>query len=134
MEPISKNTFRWIGPNIPIILTLDNINTPSSFTLDIPGQGISNFQKYTPLTQLNAAQIQMYEGDYYSKELDVIYTFKKTDNNLSLYIDGEVFTTVEPIMKDKFSVAGFIVFDFTKDQQEFTVSAGRVQNLHFVKK
>lgn len=134
MEPISKNTFRWIGPNIPIILTLDNINTPSSFTLDIPGQGISNFQKYTPLTQLNAAQIQMYEGDYYSKELDVMYTFKKTDNNLSLYIDGEVFTTVEPIMKDKFSVAGFIVFDFTKDQQEFTVSAGRVQNLHFVKK
>jgi len=134
MEPISKNTFRWIGPNIPIKLTIDNPNTPSSFTLDIPGQGVSNFQKYEPVTQLTTEQIQRYEGDYYSKELDVTYTFKKENNQLTLYVNGESFSSVEPIMKDVFSVFGFIIFDFAKDQQSFRTSAGRVQNLHFVKK
>ncbi len=133
MEPISKNTFRWIGPNIPIILTLDNPNTPSSFTLDIPGQGVSTFQKYEPITQLTAEQSQHYEGDYYSKELDVTYTFKKEDNGLTLYINGEALAPMEPIMKDRFSVGG-IIFDFTKDQKEFRASAGRVQNLRFIRK
>ncbi|WP_299763865.1 serine hydrolase domain-containing protein [uncultured Dokdonia sp.] len=134
MEPISKNTFRWIGPNIPIKLTIDNPNKPSSFILDIPGQGVSNFQKYEPVTQLTPEQIQRYEGDYYSKELDVTYTFKNENNQLTLYVNGESFSSVEPIMKDVFSVFGFITFDFAKDQQSFRTSAGRVQNLHFVKK
>jgi CubicO group peptidase (beta-lactamase class C family) len=134
MEAVSKNTFRWIGPNIPIILTLDNPNTPSSFTLDIPGQGVSSFQKYEPIAQLTPEQIQRYEGDYYSKELDVTYTFKKEDNGLTLYINGESFAPIDPIMKDRFNVAGYIVFDFTKDQQEFRASAGRVQNMRFIKK
>jgi CubicO group peptidase (beta-lactamase class C family) len=134
MEPVSKNAFRWIGPNIPIILTLDNPNTPSSFTLDIPGQGVSNFQKYEPITQLTPEQIQRYEGDYYSKELDVTYTFKKEDNGLTLYINGESFAPIDPIMEDRFNVAGYIIFDFTKGQKEFRASAGRVQNMRFIKK
>ena len=134
MEPVSKNTFRWIGPDIPIKLTIDNPNTPSGFTLEIPGQGVFNYKKYEPLKQLTATQSQQYEGDYYSKELDVTYTFKKEDNGLTLYINGENLAPVVPIMKDKFNVAGYMTFDFTKDQQEFRASAGRVQNLRFVKK
>ena len=68
------------------------------------------------------------------KELDVTYTFKKEDSGLTLYINGESLAPIEPIMEDRFNVAGYIVFDFTKDQQEFRASAGRVQNMRFIKK
>lgn len=69
-----------------------------------------------------------------SAELDITYTFKKKDNGLTLYINGEALAPITPIMENLFNVAGYIIFDFTKDQQEFRTSAGRVQNVRFVKK
>lgn len=49
MIPISPTKFLWVGPDIPIILTLDNAQKPSAFTLDIPGNTLSNYTKYEPI-------------------------------------------------------------------------------------
>ena len=134
MVPVAENKLRWVGPNIPIILTLDKTDTPQRFELEIPGQGISKYERFVPLTKLTAAQLNLYAGDYYSKELDVTYTFKKMDEGLMLFVNGKEFATAEPVIKDRFTVGGFLSLEFSPNQKEFRAAAGRVKNLKFVRK
>jgi len=134
MVPIAPNTFRWEGFTIPIILTVESDTNPKRFALDIPGQGVSHYTQFTPVTSLTPAQVNLYVGDYYSKELDVTYTFEKLNGGIMLLINGERFAPAAPVMQDRFSVGGFLTIVFNPDQQGFRAAAGRVKNLKFVRK
>ena len=133
MAPISENKFLWIGPDIPITLTIDKAKNPSSFSLDIPGQGVSTYKKYTPIGKLSEQQLNAYAGDYYSKELDATYSFVKEDDGFAIHVQGEPSGTITPIMEGVFSVEGYLIIEFTNDKKEFRVAAGRVKNLRFVR-
>ncbi len=135
MVPISPTKFLWIGPTNPIVLTLDNATSPTGFSLDIPGETISNYKAYTPIEKLTPQQITYYSGDYYSKELDIIYSFKPHEDGLMIYLKGNPMASPTPIKKDIFQLyGGYMTIAFNEDGKGLTLAAGRVKNLKFVKK
>lgn len=133
MTPIAENKFLWIGPDIPIILAVDDVKNPKAFSLDIPGQGISNYKKYTRLETLSEEELNRYAGDYYSKELDATYSFVREQGGFDIHVNGEPSGKITPIMNGIFEVEGYLIIEFTDDKKEFRVAAGRVKNLRFVK-
>jgi CubicO group peptidase (beta-lactamase class C family) len=134
MTPISNTAFLWIGPDIPIVLTVNNAQNPSSFTLNIPGDPISNYNKYDPIIKLSEKELNQYAGDYYSKELDATYSFVRKNDGLIIEVNGEPSGDITPIKEGIFTAGGYLTIEFNKDKTEFRLAAGRVKNLKFVKK
>lgn len=134
MAPITETKFLWIGPDISIILSLDNTVNPKKFSLKIPGQGISHYEKYQPIEKLSEQQLRMYAGNYYSKELDATYSFVREKDGFVIHVQGKPSGDIIPIKEGIFSAGGFLTIEFTDDKKEFRVAAGRVKNLRFVKK
>ena len=134
MVPIAKDKFRWVGPPMTIVLTLNKEKNPTSFKLDIEGQGISSYVKYTPISKLDEESIKKYAGDYYSKELDATYNLKSQNGGVMLYVNDKPMAPAQPIMKDIFTVYnGALTLQFSPDKKSFRIAAGRVKNVLFVK-
>lgn len=134
MVPIAKDKFRWVGPPMTIILTLNTSENPSSFILDIEGQGTSTFEKFTPITKLDEATREQYLGNYFSKELNATYSLKPQNGGVMLYVNDKPLAPAQPVMKNMFTAYnGALTIAFSPDQKSFRIAAGRVQNVLFVK-
>lgn len=134
MIPIAKNKFRWVGPPMTIVLTLNKSENPTSFTLDIQGQGVSTFKKYTPITKLDEASLKKYLGNYYSAELNATYSFKPQNDGVMLYVNDKPLAPAQPIMENVFTVYnGALTIEFSPDQKSFRIAAGRVKNVLLTK-
>ena len=87
-----------------------------------------------PIT-LSFSQLQEYDGDYYSDELDVTYAFEVEDKNLVLKL-LETSNILIPYSTDSFGW-GRRRLNFTRDREEriigFVLQSGQVQNLGFRK-
>lgn len=101
----------------------------------------SKMAKKIPGEILDAQQLEEYVADYYSEELDVTYLiFLKKDK---LYLQHENPHRPYPggillqQQKDRYNV-GRLILKFDRDDRNnvtsFTVNAGRVKNIRFVKK
>lgn len=79
--------------------------------------------------------LEEYQGKFYSDELDVNYLLSIIDGKLSASAGNNNTWALEPIDKDKFSA--WFTLNFERDASGsisgFSVDAGRVQNLKFVK-
>lgn len=77
-----------------------------------------------------------FAGTYYSVELDVTYRISSQDDQLFLSANNQPKVVMKPSGKDAFS--GRIKLIFRRDEHErvvgFTVDAGRVTNLKFMRK
>jgi CubicO group peptidase (beta-lactamase class C family) len=86
---------------------------------------------------LTPAQLAEYAGAYESEELKVTYTLTVVDGKLYYQRRRAPRTALSPARKDVF-VAGGLGFNFLRDEASrisgFTLDAGRVRNLRFVKK
>ncbi|MFT5751639.1 MAG: CubicO group peptidase (beta-lactamase class C family) [Dokdonia sp.] len=134
MVPIAKDKFRWVGPPMTIVLSLNKSKSPTSFILDIEGQGISTYEKYTPITKLDEASREKYLGNYYSEELNATYTLKPLNGGVMLYVNEKPLAPAQPIMENIFNVYnGALTMVFSPDQKSFRIAAGRVKNVLFVK-
>ena len=84
-----------------------------------------------------ADQLTKYAGDYHSDELDVIYTLALKDGHLVLRYKNALESSLTPTLKDAFTTNS-LSFSFTRDNRQrisgFTLDAGRVRNLRFIKK
>ena len=93
------------------------------------------------LVSPSPAELAGYAGDYYSDELGV--TYKVLLEGGKLYIKHEnkykelPTSALEPTLKDTFFIRG-ITLNFKRDEQRqvkaFTLDAGRVRNISFVKR
>jgi len=91
--------------------------------------------------KLSAEQLRAYAGDFYSEELDVTYRLFLKEGKLYLALEnlhkGFPKSPFVPGMKDQFNLGG-LQLTFIRDGQEkvssFTINAGRVKNIRFVKK
>jgi CubicO group peptidase (beta-lactamase class C family) len=92
-----------------------------------------NKKKY----QRSAAELKIYEGNYYSEELDTYYHLHLEDDRLKLMRKYADPIAVEPAQKDEFEVfngLGQITFNREDEQvQGFVLNAGRVKGITFVK-
>lgn len=133
MIPINENEFQWVGTNIPIKLKINNTENSKEFTLDIPGETKSNFIAYKPINSYSSDDLNTYSGNYYSPELDIIYTLKVEKNDITLYVKGNTVASLTPIMKNILKLGPFLTFEFNEPRDMFRLSMGRVKNLKFIK-
>jgi len=90
---------------------------------------------------LNAEQLRAYTGDYYSEELDVTYRIFLKEGKLHLQQKNPHRPYPGGILlqqrKDRYNV-GKLILNFDREDRNkvtsFTVNAGRVKNIRFVKK
>ena len=97
--------------------------------------------KQGKLEILDAEQLKAYSGEYYSEELDVTYRIFFKEDKLHLQHENPHRTYPRGILalakKDSYDVGGLLL-NFDRDERNnvtsFTVNAGRVKNIRFVKK
>lgn len=93
------------------------------------------------LESLAASQLKKYIGVYYSEELQVTYKVIFEEGKLYLHHEnpykGNPNKPLEPTLKDRFLLYGIHLKFFRNDKNEvnsYTMNAGRVRNIRFVKK
>ena len=84
---------------------------------------------------LSATELQFYQGDFYSEELDVKYSITVKDSVLQIKIPRHEEIEVSPFIKDIFA-DGFVL-RFIRNKKNiiegFYLTTGRVRNLYFSK-
>ena len=133
MRPIAKNKFQMIGPRVPVILTVNS--KASNFSVKLPNATPITFVAYQPVTTYSQEDLKTYSGEYYSVELDVVYSLKVKKNRVSLFVKGDSVGEVTPIKKNLLNINGRQIFEFNETRNIFRLSMlGRVKNIKFVKK
>lgn len=133
MRPIAKNKFQMIGPSVPVILTVNS--KANNFNIKLPNAAPTIFVAYQPVTAYSQEDLKTYAGEYYSVELDVVYSLKVKKNRVFLFIKGNSVGEVTPIKNNLLNINGRQMFEFNKVRNEFRLSMlGRVKNIKFVKK
>ncbi len=83
-----------------------------------------------------AAQIGEFVGAYFSDELDVTYQLTVNERKLTVEVKNQS-RPLAPAYRNAFQGPGGGLLEFTRDAQGrvtgFTVQAGRVRNIHFVR-
>ncbi len=85
------------------------------------------------LSELN---LKDYVGAYYSKELDITYTFILKEDQLYIQVKSDDPEPIQAIKKDQFIIGG-LIFNFEREAgnvSKFMLEAGRVKDLKFIKK
>jgi len=82
-----------------------------------------------------ANQLQAYVGDYYSEDLDVVYSVARSDSGLTIKRPKRPPATMKPLYQDAFFMEGSVVrFVVSRGKViGFQVSGGRVRNVAFAK-
>lgn len=134
--PIGKDEFKMINVSADVLVKFDKKEKYSMSVIVNGGKPI-DFKEYEPKVYINE-ELAGFEGRYYSKELDAIYTLKLEDNLLMLYINDNKKSPLKSIMTNLFSNDDYGTFQFINDEEGklsgFRLAAGRVKNLKFEKK
>ena len=133
MRPIAKNKFQMIGPRVPVILTVNS--KANNFSIKLPNAAPTFFDAYQPVTTYSQEDLKTYSGEYYSVELDAVYSLKVKKNRVFLFVKGDSVGEVTPIKKNLLNINGRQIFEFNETRNVFRLSMlGRVKNIKFVKK
>lgn len=133
MRPIAKNKFKMIGPKVPVILTVNA--QANNFSIKLPNATLTTFEAYKPITTYSKDDLNTYAGNYYSAELDVVYSLKIKNSRVFLFVKDDSVGEVTPIKKNLLNINGRQLFEFNEARNEFRLSMlGRVKNIKFVKK
>jgi CubicO group peptidase (beta-lactamase class C family) len=82
-------------------------------------------------------KLKEYEGDYYSEELQTIFTLALKEGKLYFVHRNAPKLPLNPVVQDRFSARSFGIHFLRDDQRKlnaFALNAGRVKNLRFHKK
>ncbi|MGA9770841.1 MAG: serine hydrolase [Blastocatellia bacterium] len=134
---VSANEFHSLNGPVKRTLKFDQSRL---MWMTIEGQKPVRFEAVELVTP-SPAELARYAGDYYSDELGV--TYKIAFEGGKLYIRHEnrykelPTSALEPTLRDTFFIQG-ITLNFKRDEQKqvnaFTMDAGRVRNIGFVKR
>ncbi len=135
LTPIAadSNTYQ-IGDDESIRFTFVDLNGGKAQAISIMQGGETTWNR-VEATAVTAVDINDFVGDFYSAELDVVYQFSITDEQLYLAVkDSEPFK-VHVAGVDELTAFGNVAKMFRSQGQVkgFSLDAGRVQNLKFVK-
>jgi len=135
LSPITETTF--VSLDAPVEISIDFLEKEKEIRAKI-GRGEPVILKSIERIPLNPAQLNEYTGIYYSDEFEVIYNITIQNNMLLIKIQHGDFTIpLEPVIKDRFLGPMQTFFNFFRDEQNkikgFTVKAGRVRNIKFIK-
>jgi len=94
------------------------------------------FQSFKPV-KLSPEQLEDYEGEYFSEELQVTFKISLKEGGLHFSHKNAPRGLLNPSLQDKFTLRN-LKMHFIRDEEKeiaaFTLDAGRVKNLRFEKK
>ncbi|MGH9846791.1 MAG: hypothetical protein ACREEM_49465, partial [Blastocatellia bacterium] len=137
LAPLSATHFRRLNspPEADVNFLTPGADQRWMMQVEVPGQKPALFTR-TELVTPSATQLAEYAGDYYSEELNVTYQLAVEEGKLMLRRKTAPKSVLFPTIEDEFRVEG-LIFNFTRNDQQrpvgFTLNAGRVKNLRFVK-
>lgn len=130
----SENTY-IINETENISFTFSDLKDNATQILTVDQQGQKSQLNRKVDVDLSDINLTEYMGDYYSKELDVRYKIRLSEDLLSLQINNNEPNLLNLVNKDLLAFHGNL-FKFNRDQDEivsFVMDAGRAKNLKFVK-
>jgi CubicO group peptidase (beta-lactamase class C family) len=138
LAPLSATRFRSVAAPFEMEIEFHRSQTQQPWTMRAKIESLPPAEyEAAPLVTPSPAQLAEYAGNYFSEELNVTYTIKVEVDRLFYQIARARRTGMSPTIKDTFA-AGSLQFDFLRDSQQrisgFTINAGRVRNVRFVKK
>lgn len=93
---------------------------------------------WQPPFKLSSETLKSYAGEYYSEELGAAYKLSLKGKGLSLLRPGVPQESVSPVAKGIFKAGAYITIDTSGSgrarRRGFSLSAGRVKNLRFIKR
>jgi CubicO group peptidase (beta-lactamase class C family) len=137
---ISANEFRSIGSPLEVTLRFEKQGKSMGMRMQRGADRPVAFE-LVQLVKPTSAQLSEYPGDYRSDEVQVTYKIVLEGGKLFVRHENEFKdvpkSPLEPTTSDAFFVQG-INLQFTRDAgnriSSFTLNAGRVKNIRFVKK
>ncbi len=135
MKPIAKNRFQMIGPRTPVYSEVRHLKNSKELTIITSSSAPVIFTSFEPITTYSNKDLETYTGDYYSAELDVVYSLKKRKGKIILVVNDDPVGELNQIMKDVISIRGRQTLEFNINRTEFRLSMlGRVKDIKFVKR
>ncbi|HUX06940.1 MAG TPA: serine hydrolase domain-containing protein [Acidobacteriota bacterium] len=136
MFPYSENEFRGEIFGSLLLIKFDKEGGELGFEFYVDGAKRGDYKRYVPPVY-TAAQLAEYTGDYYSDELDMIYTIEAENGKLYARFRNAPDAPAKAVEADVFRM-GFIGTSFFRDDagalKGFEISAGRVKGIRFIKK
>jgi CubicO group peptidase (beta-lactamase class C family) len=138
LSPLSATRFRSVESPIEVEIEFhrSQAQRPWAMRVRTEGQPPVEYEAVPPASP-TPAQLAEYAGEYFSEELNVTYMLKLEGEKLYYHRTRTSPTNLIPVIKETFA-ASALQFNFQRDSRQrisgFTVNAGRVRNLRFVKK
>ena len=134
--PIAKNKFVLEEDHNSVIEFSINEENKRMFSFSTNNDKPDFAIAYSPV-KYNSKALKAFQGEYFSEELQTTYKLSLVDKRLSLSINGNEPTFFKPIKEDLWLNDRFGAFYFERGKNKkvasFTLSAGRVRNLKFIK-
>jgi CubicO group peptidase (beta-lactamase class C family) len=97
--------------------------------------GNKNIYSWLPKVKANPAQTLRHAGEYYCSELDITQSIAAKGKALRLLLKGDEPQEMLEVKKDLFKAGPYITIRFNRPARgNFTLSTGRVKDLHFVRR
>jgi len=137
LAPLSETHFRAVGGPVKVGVNFQrpDPHKPAVMSIDVEDQQPVTLEAIEIVTP-TSTQLAEYVGDYYSDELQATYKIISEGGKLMLKRKNAPMLPLSPTLKDQFA-AGPANVSFIRNALNrvsgFTVNAGRVTNIRFVR-
>jgi hypothetical protein len=137
LSPLSATRFRAVNSPVNAEIEFQRQGSAGPLAMQVTPAG-QKPATFTPVELFSPtpAQLAEYAGEYYSEELGVTYRLALEEGRLVFKHKHASKSPLFPTIKDELRVEG-LSLNFTRDEQGrpsgFTLNAGRVKNLRFVR-
>lgn len=134
----SEAEFYLLDVPVEVVLRFERKERGMPFFLHILQKSESPriFQSFQPV-KLTPEQLEDYEGEYFSEELQVAFKISLKEGSLYFSHKNAPRGLLSPSLQDRFTLRNLKLHFIRDDEEEitaFTLDAGRVKNLRFEKK
>jgi hypothetical protein len=142
ISPVSKRKFFSIDAPMELEIEFDKKIKKKPMVIRVKRVGREPYTlEPVVLVSPTAEELRELVGEYFSEELQVTYQLEMKEGKLFLVHEnpykGYPDNPLEPTLRDNFMISGMQIRFFRKEDNEvesFTVNAGRVKNIRFVRK
>jgi CubicO group peptidase (beta-lactamase class C family) len=142
ISPVSKRKFLSIDAPMELEIEFDKKAKKKPMIIRVKREGREPYTlEPVVLVSPTAEELKELVGEYYSEELQVAYRLGLKDGKLFLVHENPYKdypdSPLEPTLRDNFMISGMQLLFFRNEENEvesFTVNAGRVKNIRFVRK
>jgi len=137
LQPIGPDRFRMIGLPVDALVEFDmDGDRIVEMRLFVNGDARGVFTPFERLA-LTPQQLAAYAGEFFSPELDTVYTLSVNEGKLWFDLDDEGPQELTAMFGETFENPDYGAFTFARDASgkvvSFKLQSGRVRNLEFVR-